>query len=200
VLYHVLSKATTFFSQRKPFELGSFVWTVDGKEPAKVTRWEEWWAHYAQGAVATMSRRRGAMMLPENFHADYSFYEKFNGEKLDGEKATSLKLILKDLRFSSEVEYGLEFVDIVTNAVRRALTNNLQREGWQNIHRLMIHGNDRSYISFVLFQESGDIVHDAPYTNIVNEGFSKDGRLMLTKRNLQLAVDEAKSGKPIIAV
>jgi hypothetical protein len=37
-------------AQRKPYELGSFSWIVDGKEPAKVTRWEEWWAHYAQGA------------------------------------------------------------------------------------------------------------------------------------------------------
>jgi hypothetical protein len=53
VLHHVISRATTFFSQRKPYELGSFSWIVDGKDPAKVTRWEEWWAHYAQGALAT---------------------------------------------------------------------------------------------------------------------------------------------------
>jgi hypothetical protein len=55
-------------------------------------------------------------------------------------------------------------VDILTNAVRRALTGNLQREGWQNFHRLMIHENDGPYISFVLFSESGDIIHTAPYT------------------------------------
>src|SRR5712664_456528 len=45
-----------------------------------------------------------AMILPEEFHADYSFYEKFNSP--DGEKATSLKLLLKDLKFSSEIQYG----------------------------------------------------------------------------------------------
>jgi hypothetical protein len=199
VLHNVITKATTFLAQRKPCELGSFAWIIDGKEPAKVTRWEEWWAHYAQGALASMSKRRPAMMLPEDFHADYSFFDKFNSDEADGEKATSLKLLLKDLKFSSEVQYGLEFVDILTNAVRRALTGNLQQAGWQNIHRLMIHGNDGPYISFVLFQEGGDVIHDASYKNVVNTGFAKDGRLMLTKRNLRLALDSG-GGKPLIAV
>jgi hypothetical protein len=199
VLHHVINRATTFFSQRKPYELGSFSWIVDGKEPAKVTRWEEWWAHYAQGALATMSKRRPAWMLPEGFHADYSFYETFSSEDENGEKGTSLKLLLKDIQFCSDVQYGLEFVDILTNAVRRSLTGNLQQEGWQNIHRMMVHENNSPYISFVLFQEGGDVIHAAPYTNVVNEGFSKDGRLMLTKRNLRLALS-AQGGKPLIAV
>jgi hypothetical protein len=199
VLHHVIGRATTFFAQRKPYELGSFSWIVDGKEPAKVTRWEEWWAHYAQGAVATMSQRRPPLMLSEGFHSDYSSYDKFSSEDDKGEKGTSLKLLLKDLQFCSDTQYGLEFVDIVTNAVRRSLTGNLQKEGWQNIHRLMIHDNDGPYISFVLYQEGGDVIHAARYTNVVNEGFSKDGRLMLTKRNLKLALS-VQGGKPLIDV
>lgn len=138
-------------------------------------------------------------MLPEGFHADYSHYEKFSSEDDKGEKGTSLKLLLKDLQFYSDVQWGLELVDIVTNAVRRSLTGNLQKEGWQNIHRLMIHDNDGPYISFVLYQESRDVIHAASYTAVVNEGFSKDGRLMLTKRNLRLAVS-GKGGKPLIPV
>jgi len=153
VLHRVIGHSTSFFAQRKPYELGSFSWVVDGKEPTKVTRWEEWWAHYAQGALASMSQGRPAFMLPPEFNADYSHYEKFNAPDEKGDPGTSLKLLLKDLTFSSEVQYGLEFVDILTNAVRRALTGNLQREGWQNFHRLMIHGNDGPYISFVLFSE-----------------------------------------------
>ena len=199
VLHRIISRATTFFAQRKPYELGSFSWVVDGKEPAKVTRWEEWWAHYAQGALATMSKRRPAWMLPEAFNADYSFYEKFNSVDENGETGTSLKLLLEDVTFSAQTQYGLELVDIVTNGVRRALTGNLQREGWQNMHRLMIHENGQPYISFVLFSEGEDIIHAAPYTDVVNDGFSKDGRLMLTKRNLRLALN-AQGGRPVIAV
>lgn len=199
VLHHVISRATTFFAQRKPYELGSFSWIVDGKEPAKVTRWEEWWADYAQGALATMSKRRPALALPDGFAADYSFYDKFSADDESGEKGSSLKLLLKDLQFCSDVQYGLELADIVTNAVRRSLAGNLQKEGWQNIHRLMIHENDGAYISFVLFQEGGDIVHNPTYKNIVNEGFSHNGRLMLTKRNLRLALT-AKPVRPLIAI
>jgi hypothetical protein len=199
VMHRVISRATTFFAQRKPYELGSFSWIVDGKEPAKVTRWEGWWAHYAQGALASMSKRRPAWMLPEAFNADYSFYEKFNSVDEKSEAGTSLKLLLKDITFSAQTQHGLEFVDILTNGVRRALTGNLQREGWQNMHRLMIHENDEPYISFVLFSEGEDIVHAAPYTDVVNEGFSKDGRLMLTRRNLRVALN-AQGGRPVISV
>jgi hypothetical protein len=35
----ISTNSTSFFAQRKPYELGSFSWVVDGKEPAKVTRW-----------------------------------------------------------------------------------------------------------------------------------------------------------------
>jgi hypothetical protein len=138
-------------------------------------------------------------MLPDAFNADYSFYEKFNSVDDKGEAGTSLKLLLKDISFSAQTQHGLEFVDILTNGVRRALTGKLQREGWQNMHRLMIHENGEPYISFVLFSEGEDIIHDAPYTGVVSEGFSKDGRLMLTKRNLRLALN-AQGGRPVIAV
>lgn len=199
VLHRVIARTTTFFAQRKPYELGSFAWVVDGKDGARVTKWEEWWAHYAQGALATMSRREPANMLPAEFNADYSFYDKFNAVDGEAEKGTSLKLLLKNMTFSSEVLPGLEFVDILTNAVRRALTGNLQRGGWQNIHRLMMHENGSPYLSFVVFHEGEDIIRDAPYANTVHEGFSKDGRLMLTKHNLRMAVT-ADDARPVIAV
>ena len=138
-------------------------------------------------------------MLPEGFNADYSFYEKFNSLEEKGEAGTSMKLLLKDITFSAQTQHGLEFVDVLTNGVRRALTGNLQREGWQNMHRLMIYENGEPYISFVLFSEGEDIIHAAPYTDVVNEGFSKDGRLMLTKRNLRLA-SNAPGGRPVMAV
>jgi hypothetical protein len=199
VLHRVISRVTSFYAQRKPYELGSFSWIVDGKDPAKVTKWEEWWAHYAQGALATMSKRKGAWMLPAEFHADYSFYDKFSVTDPDGESGTSLKLLLKDIRFWSDIQAGLEFVDVLSNAVRRALTSKLQKEGWQNIHRLMIHENNKTCIQFVLFQEGGDVVHKPSYADVVHHGFTNGGRPMLTKKNMDLACD-TEGSKPVIAV
>jgi hypothetical protein len=194
VLHRLIGHTTAFFAQRKPYELGSFTWIVDGKDPVKVTNWEEWWAHYAQGALATMSKRRPAPKLPETFLLDYSFYDRFNMTGDDGEEGTDLKLLLKDIRFSTKAEPGLEFVDILTNAVRRTLVGNLQREGWQNIHRLMVHRND-TYISFILFGEEKDVVRRAPYAKTVHEGFSNGGRSMMTRRNNEIAAKEISLDK-----
>ena len=172
-MHRLIGHTTTFFAQRKPYELGAFTWIVDGKDPAKVTKWEEWWAYYAQGALATMSKRRPSPKLPESFFANYSFYDRFNMTSDDGEKGTDLRLLLKNIRFSARPEPGLEFVDILTNAIRRTLTGNLQQEGWKNIHRLMVHRNSEAYISFVLFGEDKDVIRNSPYAKIVHKGFTK---------------------------
>jgi hypothetical protein len=106
--------------------------------------------------MATLATQAPRVKLPAEFNADYSFYEKFSVKDTDGERETSLKLLLRNIDFCSNVQPGLEFVDVLSNAVRRALTNKLQKEGWQNIRRLMIHENDKQYIHFVLFQEGGE--------------------------------------------
>jgi hypothetical protein len=196
VLHHVITNAPNFFAQRKPYELGSFRWTVDGKDKAKVTRWEEWWANYARGALSTMSKRRPAGRFGENLQADYSFFEKFRSNDGTGEDGISMTVLLKDIQFLSGVQYGLEMVDILANAVRRSLAGNLQKEGWRNIHRLMIHRNEEPYISFVAYREGPDIIRNPPYAGVVREGFSKGGRPMLTKRNMALAMAAPKEPHP----
>ena len=187
LLHRFLGHTTMFFSQRRAKELGIFTWVVDGKDPNSVTKWEEWWSHYAQGALATMSKRR-----PVPFFAggDYSFYDASFGSAGDnGEKGTDLKKLLKDIRFSTETEPGLEFVDILSNAIRRTLTDKLQKKGWQNIHRAMVHRNE-PYIQFILFGEGEDVVKNVPYAKTVNDGFSSGGKSMLTPTNGRLVAEE----------
>jgi hypothetical protein len=184
VLHHLIGHMTMFFSQRRPQELGKITWIVDGKDPQKVTNWEKWWSHYAQGALATMSKRRPA---PRFVAGDYSSYDKSYGTTGDdGEKGTDLKLLLKDIRFSAINEPGLEFVDILTNAIRRTLTGNLQHQGWQNIHKIMVHRNEGRYIQFILFGDDKDVVQRAPYAKVVHDSFSAGGKSMLTARNALL--------------
>ena len=180
---------TMFYSQRRPQELGAIKWIVDGKDPKKVTKWENWWAHYAQGALSTMSKRRPS---PHLFCGDYSYYQRSYGTKGDNrEEGTDLTRLLKDIQFLAKSEAGLEFVDILTNAVRRALAGNLQQKGWQNIHKIMIHRNSDAYIQFVLFGADEDIVRDAKYTKVVAQGFRHGGKLMLTPNNSRLINEQA---------
>jgi hypothetical protein len=83
--------------------------------------------------------------------------------------------------------------------VRRALTNKLQKEGWQNIHYLMIDESNKRCIEFVLFQEDGDVVYKPSYLGVVRDGFTNGGRLMLTQRNRELAMD-TQGSKPVIVL
>lgn len=186
VLHRLIGHMTMYFSQRRPAELGAFAWIVDGKDPVSVTKWETWWSYYAQGALATMSKTQPA---PRLAIGDYSFYDRFRVTCDDGEKGTDTKLLLKDIRFSTKPEEGVEFVDILSNAIRRALTGRLQKPGWRNIHRLMIHRNE-PYLQFILFGEGEDVVKHTSYEKVVKEGFSSQGKSMLTPSNRRWAADE----------
>jgi hypothetical protein len=189
VIHRLIGHMTMFYSQRRPRELGAIKWIVDGKDSKKVTKWENWWAHYAQGALSTMSKRRPS---PHLFCGDYSYYERSYGTKGDGgEEGTDLNRLLKDIQFSAKSEVGLEFVDILTNAVRRALTENLQQKGWKNIHKIMIHRNGDAYIQFVLFGADEAIVRDAKYAKVVVQGFRDGGKSMLTPSNSRLINEQA---------
>lgn len=42
LIHRVISHTILYFSQRRPYELASFTWVVDGKDLAKVTNWENW--------------------------------------------------------------------------------------------------------------------------------------------------------------
>src|SRR4028118_2392410 len=91
--------------------------------------------------------------MPALQGADYShFNAKFTAETPDFLKAVGfeeetgidLRRLMKDsFRFSSDAEPGLELVDVVTNATRRALQAHLGPEGWRHIPRLMIHRPDQ---------------------------------------------------------
>ena len=131
----IIRHVPLYFAQRRPEVLGNFEWIVDGKDPARVTRWEAWWSYYARGALSTRSRNHPAPYLEG---ADYSHFARFDGAAgVSGESGVDLNLLLANLRFSFLSEAGLELVDILVNAIRRALVGNLARKGWGGIPGLM---------------------------------------------------------------
>lgn len=188
VLHTIINHVPLYFAQRQPKELATFMWIIDGKDPTKVTNWEMWWSWYARGALANMSKRRPAPLLDG---ADYSFYGRFKGT-IEGETepGTDLNLLLADLRFSSAVEPGLELVDILVNATRRALLGNLGEAGWRGSPQLMVHRKE-PYIQFILLSEGADTIRHPSYARIVRQFFSGGGRLMLAPRFIQAATAEA---------
>ena len=182
VLQSVIRHVPLFFAQRQPRELNNFSWVVDGKGPSKVTDWESWWSWYAHGALAVRSR---TYPRPELIGADYSYFTRFDAR--DGE-GTDLELLLADLRFSSDIEPGLELVDILVNATRRALVGNLRIEGWRNIRRLMIHRPEH-YINLMLLAGAGQAPTRPVYGAVVKH-FSAHGKTMLSPKFSRMAAEE----------
>jgi hypothetical protein len=186
LLHRLIGHVTMYFSQRRPVELGSFTWIVDGKDRVAVTKWEDWWSNMARGVLATMSKTDPSPTIPVG---DYSFYERFRSHGDTGERGVDLGLLLKDIRFSTKTEEGLEFVDVLSNAVRRALMGNLQKPGWKNIHRLMIHRKE-PYLKLIIFGDGKDVVKRTNYEKVLIDGFLNRGKPMMTPSSRRWADEE----------
>lgn len=184
LMHRMIGHSALFFSQRKPYALGRFNWIIDGKDPQRVTNWENWLRFYARGALASLSARDPAPRPEprEGALLNFTCFDKAHTGKIGDQYGIDPALLLNHVRFSSEIEMGLEIVDILSNATRRMLRLELDRAGWINMHKLMIDCN-WTYIKFPILQAGPDVIQNAEYGAVVNEGFRNGGRPMFTRRN-----------------
>lgn len=144
----VLRHAPLYLVQRSPEELASFRWIVDAKDH-QLTTYEELWSKLV---YPSQMARTAKDPHPALEGADYSHFEPFLVKNPDlrgppyspadpsNLRAIDLRKVLMDgLSFeNSKTDLGLELVDIVTNALTRAMNGRLQRPGWENIGKLMV--------------------------------------------------------------
>jgi hypothetical protein len=186
VIERVVRHAPLYFSQRQPKELAKFSWVIDAKNRGAVTDWEGWWSNIVTPLLQSRFLEAPVINLKG---ADYSHLDRFRipipnylkphiaVDNVD-DTGTNLSLILReDRRFSSDPEPGLEMVDIITNAARRALTGNLGYEGWGEIPSLMIHTKHPS-LRVLRPPSASHEAKDVPYLKVLNK-FRHGGRNML---------------------
>jgi hypothetical protein len=148
LLAKVIQDATLYYVQRCPQELGHFQWVIDAKDRT-VTRYEDLWLQMIRPSLMYKSLDEP---LDKLMGADYSAFQKYLGvlpavpqylsgvledeepfEYIDNGK------ILGDVQFTNSVEeLGIQLVDILCNALRRAMNGNLQRQGWETLGCLMV--------------------------------------------------------------
>jgi hypothetical protein len=186
----IIEHGTMYFSQRRPEELGAFNWVIDAKGTSQEpTKWESWWSKFVMPALQNRALRDPFKSVT---FGDYTYMERFQGKlspfwqqkiKNDRNKpAMNLGRILgESIRFSKDAEPGLELVDIVTNATRRALLGNLQESGWKSIPGLMIHTSEPHYVEIISFQNEKGSGTDRPYAKALKR-FSKTGRTMISAK------------------
>jgi len=191
LLHRVLQEMVVYHCQRNPKELAAFHWVVDGKDPACVTDWEDWWSKTIVIWLQAISLKRPGAMLDSG---DYRHFQRFilqevpaylrdhvpdTNRKLGA--GIDLQLLFKEsFRFSTDAEPGLELVDIVTNALRRAMTGNLGENGWLPLRSIMIHRSDFYVRPVSLLFEDRKFAR--PYSKPL-QAFRKGGRDMLTDKN-----------------
>jgi hypothetical protein len=86
------------------------------------------------------------------------------------------KILSESFRFSSDHELGLELVDILSNATRRALIGNLGEPGWKKIPKLIHRG--QHYVRMLALMKREPPDSGCPYMSVLRD-FSKGGRNML---------------------
>lgn len=181
LLANVLQKASLYYVQRKPSELGRFRWVIDGKDRT-VTPSEKFWQKITRPALEAKSLREPLELLKG---ADYSFFMPFYGKKErtpehlrkaagdDGPFVyADITKIMAELSFeNSENENGLQLVDILCNAIQRAMNGNLQPHGWEMIACLTVSAQRESHVIRLtnLCSDSPSVIRGgaAPYTRVI---------------------------------
>ena len=199
-LPRLIEQSVNYFSMRRPEELTSFHWLIDAKgNTDEPTSWEEWWSTIILTFMETRGFKEPFKLLPIG---DYSQFKRFETEPTEWLKmmagdgdgdgpAINLSMILQEnFKFSKEATPGLELVDIVTNATRRALKGNLQKPGWKQIPTLMVH-NRPDYIDFVILGSDPIPEENPPYVEVI-KAFRRDGRQMIPKHLIPKARKAAK--------
>jgi len=182
----VLRTVPLFFAQRRPRELSAFEWVIDAKGTEQLAPVETWWQEILSSCVQSDFIREPMAMLRS---ADYSHFAASYPSTISpslrqhiGESPTEAfavnvgQIVRRNFRFSSAPEPGLELVDVLTNAVRRAMRSSLGKRGWELMPQLMIE-RPRHYIDLVTLAEAQNIVY--PYLPVLRH-FSTGGKALLT--------------------
>lgn len=188
LVWQVVEHAINYYGQRRPKELGAFHWTIDGKDKDRRTNWEQLWAEIVLPVLESKS-----IEIPLCYFAggDYRYLNRFfliapdKLPKPDGATGSATnfqKLLMENFKYSPSAEIGLELVDIVVNAARRALIGNLHPSGWSEIPSLMIH-RQQQYISFIVLHDKSISVEPAYFRTLMS-GFVSKGRNMMAPRFL----------------
>lgn len=189
LVWQAAEHAIDYYAQRRPKELSSFHWTIDGKDKGRQTNWETLWAEIL---VPMLESKSTEAAMRSFAGGDFRYMKRFvtvapeSLPKPPGAEGSALniqKLLMESFRYSSAVETGLELADIVVNATRRALVGNLQPQGWIDIPTLMIHRNQQ-YISFIAFHDR-DEEPECAYLPALLLGFAANGRNRYAPRFLR---------------
>ena len=124
--------ATLYFAQRRPQELGSFRWTIDAKDPLRITTQERWWRD-TLGPLQESRSRIKPLNRVNDPDFNYKYFDKsyeLRAKTWHADKPREMvigqdigKILLTKMSFvDSRSNILIQATDILTNFIRRLLT------------------------------------------------------------------------------
>jgi hypothetical protein len=68
-------EVTLYFAQRRPRELAKFEWTIDAKDPRRITSQENWWRDTLAALLESASRREPFVFI-EDAGFNYKYFNR----------------------------------------------------------------------------------------------------------------------------
>lgn len=190
----VVELTAMYFSQRRPRELGNFRWTIDAKDPRRITTQEKWWRD-TLGPLQESRSSRKPLWRVNDHQFNYSFFDKayefekmkwYPGRPRELVKGYDIRKIISDhISFKdSRSDILLQSVDILTNFLRRLLMGRISDPAVAHIlGRLQIcRRRDNVYQSIELLALTGG--DQTGYGNLTKslKQMSLAGRSMIRNR------------------
>jgi hypothetical protein len=193
VVNKVIRTSTLYYAQRIPSTLGRFKWRIDAKNVV-ITKYEQLWKEIVSPFLQSMSLREPILQLEG---ADYSALARYEtaesgipdhlrahvpAEASDVHPLDIKFLMTEDLRFAPSNRYtGLQMVDFLASAVRRACNGTLRPEGWKGVGRLMPKAESgENCLRFISLEDFQSKSTKLPYNDFVRS-CDKECKQMLTR-------------------
>jgi hypothetical protein len=148
-------EVTLYFAQRRPRELAKFEWTIDAKDPRRITSQEKWWRETLAPLLESASRREPFVFV-KDAGFNYKFFDRSfvmkkdmwfpdrPPEMIEGHdirKMTTERMAFVD----SRSETLIQAVDVLTSFLRRLLAREITGDDVsQALGRLQIHTRRKS--------------------------------------------------------
>jgi hypothetical protein len=143
-------EVTLYFAQRRPRELAKFEWTIDAKDPRRITSQENWWQETLAPLLESASRREPFVFV-KDAGFNYKFFERSFAMKKDmwfPDRPREMikghdirKMITERMAFvDSRSETLIQAVDVLASFLRRLLAREITSdEVSKALGRLQIH-------------------------------------------------------------
>jgi Protein of unknown function (DUF3800) len=128
-------EVTLYFAQRRPRELAKFEWTIDAKDPRRITSQEKWWRETLAALLESASRREPFVMV-EDARFNYKYFNRSFAMKkeisspgcppevIEGHDIR--KMMTERMAFvDSRSETLIQAVDILGSFLRRLLASEI---------------------------------------------------------------------------